>query len=99
MNSYVVINEKGQRSELSDLLKLSEMSVWRKIFKSEIGNELGRSRQNLMDLMERMGWASNEPASDKGHFRFYPTGAMIFGLVSDWLEEIASKSKRGSPSE
>lgn len=97
MNSYVVIDEKGQQSELSDLLRLSKMSVWRKIFKSEAENKsTSKPNKNLMGLMERMGWASHEPASDKGHFRFFPTGAMIFGLVSDWLEEIASNDFEAS---
>ena len=30
-----------------------------------------------------------EPASDKGHFRMYPKGALIFNLLHAWAEEIA----------
>jgi len=30
-----------------------------------------------------------EPASDSGHFRFYPKGHLIFELLSDWAREIA----------
>ena len=30
-----------------------------------------------------------EPASDKGHFRFYPKGALVFNLLHQWAEHIA----------
>lgn len=32
-----------------------------------------------------------EPASDPGHFRFYPKGMLIYNLLKDWAEEIAVK--------
>lgn len=40
----------------------------------------------IMQAMELVGY---EPASDSGHFRFYPKGALMLKLLEDWAEEIA----------
>jgi len=40
-------------------------------------------------LMQKMELIDYEPASDSGHFRFYPKGALMLKLLEDWAEEIA----------
>ncbi len=40
-------------------------------------------------LMRSMELIDYEPASDSGHFRFYPKGTLMLKLLEDWAEEIA----------
>lgn len=42
-----------------------------------------------IDLMRQMELINYEAASDSGHFRFYPKGALMLKLLEDWAEEIA----------
>lgn len=44
-----------------------------------------------MKIMQRLEWVDYEPASDKGHFRFYPNGALIYQLLTSWCEQIATE--------
>ncbi|MBL7141883.1 hypothetical protein ISS21_02210, partial [Patescibacteria group bacterium] len=46
---------------------------------------------NHMETMQRLEWVDYEPASDKGHFRFYPNGALIYKLLTSWCEQIATE--------
>lgn len=46
-------------------------------------------RPPSIDAMRALELVDYEPASDAGHFRFYPKGAMIYDLLLDWAEEIA----------
>jgi len=39
--------------------------------------------------MQALELINYEPASDSGHFRFYPKGALMLSLLQDWAEEIA----------
>ena len=52
--------------------------------KGSVKDELPSIR--AMQELELVGY---EPASDKGHFRFYPKGALMFDLLRLWAEEIA----------
>ncbi len=38
--------------------------------------------------MKRLGWAEYESASDKGHLRYYPKGALVYSLLEDWHENF-----------
>ncbi|MBU2264775.1 hypothetical protein KJ784_01150 [Patescibacteria group bacterium] len=42
-------------------------------------------------FMRTMELIDYEPASDSGHFRFYPKGTLMLKLLEDWAEEIAIK--------
>jgi threonyl-tRNA synthetase len=41
---------------------------------------------SYMDALVNLGFVSRESASDKGHFRYYPHGALALSLISDFLE-------------
>ncbi|MCD4694391.1 threonine--tRNA ligase [bacterium] len=40
-------------------------------------------------IMRQMELIDYEPASDSGHFRFYPKGQLVYSLMEDWASEIA----------
>ena len=50
-----------------------------------------------MDTIQRLEWADYEPASDKGNFRYYPKGALVYQLLVDWCEQIAVNAFRALP--
>lgn len=95
--SYVILypdgNEVGFNPENPEgsLIKLTnvEDDPLQKYIKSE---ELGygsHSRPASIDAMRKLELVDYEPASDAGHFRFYPEGSMIFDLLVEWANEIA----------
>ncbi len=50
-----------------------------------------------MDIIQQLKWADYEPASDKGHFRYYPNGTLLYQLFVDWCEQIAEEELRALP--
>jgi threonyl-tRNA synthetase len=46
-------------------------------------------RPPSVDAMRSLELVDYEPASDAGHVRFYPKGAIVYDLLLDWAEEIA----------
>ncbi|MEI6513954.1 MAG: aminoacyl--tRNA ligase-related protein, partial [bacterium] len=54
-----------------------------------MGTEKSAHVINHMHVMQQLEWIDYEPASDKGHFRFYPKGTLIRQLLSTWCEELS----------
>ncbi len=50
-----------------------------------------------MDTMQKLELVDYEPASDKGHFRFYPKGALMYELLTRWCEQIATEAFEALP--
>src|SRR3989344_289271 len=44
-----------------------------------------------------LGYIGKEPASDRGHFRIYPAGALMFDLLRQHLISIAEKRIMAAP--
>ncbi|MEI7750392.1 MAG: His/Gly/Thr/Pro-type tRNA ligase C-terminal domain-containing protein [Candidatus Moraniibacteriota bacterium] len=44
---------------------------------------------NPTNMMRQLEWIDYEPASDSGHFRFYPKGTMIRNLITAWCERVS----------
>lgn len=53
-----------------------------------LGTKIDEAMRNL-----RLG--TPEPASDKGHFRFHPRGALVRRLLQDWLERYVVQATGG----
>jgi threonyl-tRNA synthetase len=92
-SKFIILDLDGSEHELSDDIANIEILerepalkclVSAELLKGEPGNE-PRSIKAMRDL-ELVDY---EPASDKGHFRFYPKGALVFNLLHAWAEEIA----------
>lgn len=57
-----------------------------------ISEEVGRTKgvePPSIKAMQRLELVDYEEASDRGHFRMYPKGRLIFSLLESWAEQIA----------
>jgi len=61
---------------------------------SETVGEASREPPPHIKLMQRLELVDYEPASDIGHFRFYPKGALMKRLLEDFGKDIAVKRLR-----
>ncbi len=76
-----MINQQTQiKKDFPELVKLINFEV--------LGKKPGIIPPSIK-LMRNMELIDYEPASDSGHFRFYPKGALMLKLLEDWAEEIA----------
>lgn len=90
---FIVLFPDGKELTVSqDLLTSDELDKFPNL-KALIAAEHQKNVQGKEPLsiqaMQKLELVDYEPASDRGHFRFYPKGALIFGLLHSWAEEIA----------
>lgn len=87
---YIILTPEGKEHELNleniEACKILEKEPLLKqfILSEELGARPGEEPPHIK-LMRRLELVDYEPASDVGHFRFYPNGALIKSL----LEELA----------
>ena len=75
--------EKEQiREDFPELARLIDFEV--------LGKKPGTPPPSIQ-IMRRLELIDYEPASDSGHFRFYPNGTLLLKLLEEWAEEIAVK--------
>lgn len=92
MAKYLVIDSKGKEHplELDDLDSCKEVEGdLRTYIETE---ELGRGARGEpphIKVMRQLELLDYEPASDVGHFRFYPKGALLKALLEDYVVDIA----------
>ncbi len=60
------------------------------VFSEELGRKPGEEPAHIK-LMRRLELVDYEPASDAGHFRFYPKGALIKGLLEELAIQLADE--------
>jgi threonyl-tRNA synthetase len=58
------------------------------ILSEEIGRTKGTEPPSIK-AMQRLELVDYEEASDRGHFRMFPKGHLIFSLLEQWAQEIA----------
>ncbi len=92
--SYLVIDRSGREHEL-DLADLeacppvAEDALLRQFILSEEVGHVPHEAPAHIELMRRLELVDYEPASDVGHMRFYPKGALMKALIEDWVLEMA----------
>lgn len=93
-SKYLILDVDGKEYEL-DLLNLDACSILENypllkqfIICEEIGRVPKESPPHI-DLMRRLELVDYEPASDTGHFRFYPKGTMLKELLEKFADQIA----------
>ena len=60
------------------------------VLSEELGRRPGEEPAHIK-LMRRLELVDYEPASDTGHFRFYPNGALIKGLLEEMATQLAGE--------
>lgn len=86
-----VVRQNGNQEQLTSDLANSERDPLLKFF---LYRELGSHGQGgatplHIDIMQKMELVGYEPASDIGHFRFYPKGTLMKDLLEDLAEDVA----------
>ena len=94
MVEYVVIGLDGKEYplDLENIEKckpVREDEVLKQFVLSEEVGKIPHEPPPHVDIMRRLEIADYEPASDVGHLRFYPKGALMRDLIADWVEDIA----------
>ncbi len=89
---YLIIDSKGVEKPL-DLDDLDSHAAIKGDFRTFIETEeLGRAAKGEpphIQIMRQLELIDYEPASDVGHFRFYPKGALVKELLEDYVTSIA----------
>ncbi|HID91311.1 TPA: hypothetical protein EYP44_05060, partial [Candidatus Bathyarchaeota archaeon] len=96
MYGYLLIDAKGGEHRL-DITRIDESEIVRErsslrsfLLCEEIGH-VPHERPPHIGMMRRLEIADYEEASDIGHLRFYPKGALMKELLEDWAIKIASE--------
>jgi len=92
----VILTPDGEEHPL-DLQNIDKCKVLDKypllkqfVLSEEVGIKTGEEPPHIK-LMRRLELVDYEPASDAGHFRFYPNGALIKGLLEDLAVQLANE--------
>lgn len=92
----IILNPDGGEHEL-DLSNIDACKPLAKnpqlrqfVLSEELGRKPGKEPVHTK-LMRRLELVDYEPASDAGHFRFYPKGALIKGLLEELAIQLADE--------
>ena len=92
--TFYILTPDGQEHPL-DVEKAESMQLLDKypslktfIISEEIGRKKGEEPPSIK-AMQRLELVDYEEASDRGHFRMFPKGHLIFKLLEEWAEWIA----------
>ena len=95
-SEYLIIDPNGnvhkvilKEEEIKKLSILEEYPLLKQyILSEELGKKPHRTPEHIR-LMRRLELVDYEPASDSGHFRFYPKGELIKNLLENFADKIA----------
>ncbi|UCE92218.1 MAG: threonine--tRNA ligase [Methanobacteriota archaeon] len=91
---HYILTPEGEevRVDLGDVSTLSPLDDGHPLRKFIISEEIGGSEGKeppSIKAMQRLELVDYEQASDRGHFRLYPKGHLMFKLLESWAERIA----------
>ncbi len=81
LKEYPIELENIEKYDLEDSMK-------KYIFSEVLGRTLPKEPKSIK-AMTALQLIDYEPASDSGHFRFYPKGALMLYLLKDYAEQFA----------
>ncbi|MEW5747754.1 MAG: threonine--tRNA ligase [Candidatus Thermoplasmatota archaeon] len=93
-SEFFVLTPEGEEIpvDLEDADSLGFLDKYPSLKTFIISEEIGRSKgvePPSIKAMQRLELVDYEEASDRGHFRMFPKGHLIFKLLERWAEEIA----------
>jgi threonyl-tRNA synthetase len=81
--------------EQLDAIKTPQMASVKTFIMGEEMVGMGPKKEPpSIKAMQRLELCDYEPATDSGHFRFYPKGQVVFELLHDWCYHIAHERLR-----
>jgi threonyl-tRNA synthetase len=88
---FVVLTKDGREIPLekkeSDASRIEEASLRKYFLSGELGVKSAES--SSFKEMQRLQIVDYEPASDSGHFRFYPNGTLMFNLLQRFCKDVS----------
>ena len=95
-SEYLVLTPDGEehRLDLRDVGACAALGRYPLLKQFVLSEELGQKpgeEPPHVKLMRRLELVDREPASDVGHLRFYPKGALVKGLLEDLAVEFAGQ--------
>ena len=92
--TYYILTPEGEEYpvDMEDMETLKVLDGYPSLKTFVLSEELGMSQGKeppSIKAMQRLELFDYEEASDRGHFRLYPKGHLIFKLLEMWAEEIA----------
>jgi threonyl-tRNA synthetase len=93
-SSYLILMPDGREIpvDMGDVASLSTLADDHPLKKFILSEEIGGSKgvePPSIKAMQRLELVDYEEASDRGHFRLYPKGHLVFKLLESWAEQIA----------
>jgi threonyl-tRNA synthetase len=91
---YYILTPEGEEHPV-DMEKVDSLRILDKypslktfILSEEVGRAKGEEPPSIK-AMQRLELVDYEEASDRGHFRMFPKGHLVFSLLEAWAQEIA----------
>ena len=92
--TYYILTPEGEEHpiDMENVESAKVLDKYPSLKKFIISEEVGRSKGEeppSIKAMQRLELVDYEEASDRGHFRMYPKGHLVFKLLEKWAEQIA----------
>ncbi len=95
VSTFIILEQDGKENSLNlenieTCLVLEKYNLLKQFIISE---EIGKERHEApphINLMRRLELVDYEPASDIGHFRYYPKGALVKTLLEEYATRVAT---------
>jgi len=93
--TYYVLTPEGEEHSIDmeevDSAKILDKypSLKKFIMSEEVGRTKGEEPPSIK-AMQRLELVDYEEASDRGHFKMFPKGHLVFSLLEKWAEQIAT---------
>jgi len=92
--TFYILTPEGEEHpvDMEDIDSLTILDKHPSLKKFILSEEIGRTKGQeppSIKAMQRLELVDYEEASDRGHFRMYPKGHLIFTLLEKWAKEIA----------
>ncbi|MFQ6061098.1 MAG: threonyl-tRNA synthetase editing domain-containing protein, partial [Thermoplasmata archaeon] len=95
-SEYFVLTPEGEEykfdpKEIEKLAVLEKYPTLKKFILAEEVKGQPKGEPPSIEEMRRLELIDYEESTDSGHFKFYPKGDLIFELLRDWAEYVATE--------
>lgn len=93
-SEFYILTPDGMehRIQMKDIDSVAILSQNPSLKKFILAEEIGRTKGEeppSIKAMQKLELVDYEEASDRGHFRMFPKGHLVFSLLEQWAQEIA----------